>query len=421
MQLTKFDNYRKRCHEVQDILKSMVKCDDVDDVTHSKQAKPSKSVTTARQSQFQCDICNIIFTTKRQLSTHQRVHGPKKSDHGDEIKTNNSMEPRREDEVSEMLQEVENGPYDDTASRNGTHGIETNRISSLSMTIEFATPSIVKQEQSPEPSPDVKETDMETSKQSAEDEHLVDDMITIYEVKVESDEDNIGVTESGNSKDQESSVPGKACTSGNTNDAGIYELVKSENEIYTIQSVQDHQCEVCLVFPDSMEHSRHKRLHKPKKHVCKTCGMSFAIRYNLQRHLQTHVPLSERPKEPVGMFECKLCSKTFKFKHRLRQHLSQVHRPKTLACHICDLKFSLRSVMLRHLRLHTAHGDTKEDFARRQRKQQKGTSGNEDVEGEFSKNLVEVCCDQRSFWCHYALTHQKYFKCSMCDAAFGSR
>lgn len=46
---------------------------------------------------------------------------------------------------------------------------------------------------------------------------------------------------------------------------------------------------------------------------------------------------------------CTICSKEFQCRRKLRAHISVVHGPKKQRCYVCDVKFTLRSNLLRHL------------------------------------------------------------------------
>lgn len=122
------------------------------------------------------------------------------------------------------------------------------------------------------------------------------------------------------------------------------------------QQVQCNQCE--KTFPDRNTYRRHKRFHKPMNHCCHICGKPFFYRSTLEKHIPIHdpnrvrKPPPDKPSLAPGVYHCDMCPKVFELKTRLWAHRTQVHRPKTHECHLCDLKFTMKFQLRRHIQKH---------------------------------------------------------------------
>nr|XP_019547706.2 zinc finger protein 699-like [Aedes albopictus] len=131
---------------------------------------------------------------------------------------------------------------------------------------------------------------------------------------------------------------------------------KSRKKSKADQQIQCNQCD--KLFPDRKKLKNHMRFHKPKNHCCHICGKPFAFGSTLEKHIPLHdpnrvrKPPPDKPSLAPGVYHCDMCPKVFELKTRLWAHRTQVHRPKTHECHLCDLKFTLKSVLRRHIQKH---------------------------------------------------------------------
>ena len=78
---------------------------------------------------------------------------------------------------------------------------------------------------------------------------------------------------------------------------------------------------------------------------CSYCGMQFDTRHDLKRHESIH--------PDAKPYSCKHCSDCFRRRVQLKTHLLKSHNEGTwLACHICEKKFTLKSILKSHIRRH---------------------------------------------------------------------
>lgn len=65
---------------------------------------------------------------------------------------------------------------------------------------------------------------------------------------------------------------------------------------------------------------------------CHQCNKSFASKFLVYNHMETHIPISERP------YKCNECPQSFSRPHLLTKHLRTGHMAGTqhFSCDICD-------------------------------------------------------------------------------------
>ncbi|KAK7495146.1 hypothetical protein BaRGS_00013556, partial [Batillaria attramentaria] len=99
-------------------------------------------------------------------------------------------------------------------------------------------------------------------------------------------------------------------------------------------------CPECgLTFSDKFYLARHKRsMHSNKRHVCEVCSYATAHRRNLHRHQWA---MHSRPSPCPRPFICEQCGKSFMDKVALCNH-KRIHKPKSHLCHLCPQAFVTR-------------------------------------------------------------------------------
>lgn len=111
---------------------------------------------------------------------------------------------------------------------------------------------------------------------------------------------------------------------------------------------RNHACPIC--------HREFKRLGDMREHVsthsgekpfaCSTCGKRFVSRKRMTQHVKTHSDLKP--------FTCDKCGKKMKTCHSLTLHTRHVHlKEKHFQCQVCQVRFSRKSVLQRHMISHT--------------------------------------------------------------------
>ncbi|XP_062557026.1 zinc finger protein Xfin-like [Armigeres subalbatus] len=131
-------------------------------------------------------------------------------------------------------------------------------------------------------------------------------------------------------------------------------------------SIASTQCFICKKqFNDKKALWNHRRMHKPKKHMCTSCDKSFALRSALIRHMQTHE--NERFRKQMEIWNslantanesdplrCKICQIKFLTEQKYIIHQKHVHGPNRHVCDVCNFKCSMKCDLYSHFRT-TAH------------------------------------------------------------------
>ncbi|XP_037772939.1 gastrula zinc finger protein XlCGF67.1-like [Penaeus monodon] len=84
---------------------------------------------------------------------------------------------------------------------------------------------------------------------------------------------------------------------------------------------------------------------KGKPYSCEICNKTFSVKSHLVRHMRVHT--KEKP------YSCEICSKAFTEKCTLIRHMRVHTKEKPYSCEICSKAFSHKQIMVRHMRIHT--------------------------------------------------------------------
>lgn len=129
-----------------------------------------------------------------------------------------------------------------------------------------------------------------------------------------------------------------------------FSLFLSHDENVHFMETRKYSCSICarlFILEDRL--NIHKRLvHRQKTHQCPICDKLFVSAKSLEVHSRLH---SEK-------YKCEKCGYLTTSKLYLNQHL-QKHAGFDVyfTCSICDQKFSQKSALLRHNKLHSkTHG-----------------------------------------------------------------
>jgi hypothetical protein len=108
---------------------------------------------------------------------------------------------------------------------------------------------------------------------------------------------------------------------------------------------RDHQnitCPKCKkIFTSTAGLRVHvQSIHQKIRHECGECQLKFSQRNNLNKHIKCHHSNVQLPQ-----YTCDICSKVFSGRELILQHMNVVHKEKRYKCKICKIKFlNLRRV-----------------------------------------------------------------------------
>jgi KRAB domain-containing zinc finger protein len=163
------------------------------------------------------------------------------------------------------------------------------------------------------------------------------------------------------------------------------------NQHKQVHSGHIWRCDICS---EKFTNKFYLKQHTLKVHSqsveCKICGKNYKSGIYLLKHMR-YLHATETP------FECNLCGKAFSQKHLLNSHCKQVHNNLELFCKGCNINFSSKGDLARHIRY------------------------------KHSKNPLVFSCNkcpakfgtQHSYNHHMQQVHATgCFKCEMCGAKF---
>nr|CAD7417501.1 unnamed protein product [Timema cristinae] len=125
-------------------------------------------------------------------------------------------------------------------------------------------------------------------------------------------------------------------------------LLGSHRKVHKVdrQTEEVYECHVCSkVCSGRRKLSRHFNIHTGvKPHVCSECPKSFATKKQLTCHFRTHS--GEKP------YTCQVCSRSFAFQNSWKTHLKTHDGRDTFSCAHCGSNFTQKSNLRRHTKLH---------------------------------------------------------------------
>ncbi|XP_062548638.1 zinc finger protein ZFP2-like [Armigeres subalbatus] len=316
LRLTEFHQYRMRCHEVQEALKSMIVSDvveehtvpiDGDKVPKHKKSSIAKKGRRGKQRpiQRQCEVCNAVFETQHQISAHRRKHRDNKVDcticgkiftfrkcfdkhmkihkHEARIISDANIKAHKPSSVESNNSNLSTKTQTDIEEHKSTLPlrekimIDGDKFRLKSEPVDIL-PNISQDEES------------RSYNEESESEELIgiDDFIVKEEVKIES-------TTNSNSK-----LPNLDSKASSSLEVSTNELIQKTaidsgrtggHARNPTKKLKPDQCDICYKkLSSSRNLCQHmKRVHGPKNFVCNVCDVGFPLQCKLNLHLATRM------------------------------------------------------------------------------------------------------------------------------------
>lgn len=111
------------------------------------------------------------------------------------------------------------------------------------------------------------------------------------------------------------------------------QLLKTRSKPGNRKNNKQHICDICQsVFPTQLRLHGHMRTdHDQKPIKCPHCDRRFSTKSNMNLHLRIHTPVEERTLTHI----CHICAKPFETIRSLKQHLITHEQTVSLQCPIC--------------------------------------------------------------------------------------
>ncbi|XP_068096157.1 zinc finger and BTB domain-containing protein 41 [Hyperolius riggenbachi] len=117
-----------------------------------------------------------------------------------------------------------------------------------------------------------------------------------------------------------------------------------------------YECDECGKAFIRHDHlTKHKKIHSGEKaHQCEECGKCFGRRDHLSVHYKS-VHLGEKvwQKYKTTFHQCEVCKKVFKGKSSLDMHFRTHSGEKPYKCPICNQSFRIKKTLTKHLVIHS--------------------------------------------------------------------
>ncbi|KAL6257425.1 hypothetical protein P5V15_010997 [Pogonomyrmex californicus] len=172
-------------------------------------------------------------------------------------------------------------------------------------------------------------------------------------------ENNISVEENINSSRGIENIEGCTVSSNLSTDITLTEIVSNKNCVKTSEESKKSktiskrfQCSVCKkAFSTAYNYKQHIGIHftDQQKFHCKDCGMSFAWKSTLNKHI-TNNHSSDGPQK----FVCEICPKVYSTLSQVNEHVKRDHlKQRNHICLHCGKSFFKRFDLKTHSRTHT--------------------------------------------------------------------
>lgn len=397
IRLIEFHQYRQRCHEVQDILQSMFRNENVANDIPSKQVTTVDQVATAVTGsepasiqiiqlieapkkiggqQFQCEVCNAIFKISRQLAVHRRIHDSLND--GKIVSKADHMKKATQANTVAILEH--NG-----SSEKGSLSVDANsQLVKLPVQLEAGQTNLASEQE---------------SRQEATSSLEEDEEITDYE------------DEQSDMSDESDDYENSSVSDGH--------LALGEGP----HPNQNWRCAMCpKAFETRKQLKDHRYIHNPKNIECTVCKQRYVFKHQLLRHMERHRGPNEEKK-----YKCDKCDMAYKFEPSLSRHKKQMHGPRDQKCPICDARFALPNLLRRHMKKHAENHESREDFYSLERSEStKGVArfhgeNGEDKESNSSFKCVKCPSSyktRKDLLTHHRAKHVKKITCSLCSESF---
>ena len=184
----------------------------------------------------------------------------------------------------------------------------------------------------------------------------------------------------------------------------------------------DRSCPVCHKVLPRKRLKAHLRTHNSNKFRCHFCDKNFELEKLLMNHMKSE-------HENAELHSCEKCpyqnsKRSLLNLHIKRQHVSPQENAKNFPCHICGIKFKIKSNLMKHQK---THEENRQELTCQEPDCGFKASFKSDLDRHMLKHsdVKDLSCRECEFKCkrksdmsrHQKLTHENlpFLECDLCS------
>ncbi|XP_047468538.1 zinc finger protein 480-like [Penaeus chinensis] len=201
-------------------------------------------------------------------------------------------------------------------------------------------------------------------------------------------------------------------------------FVQGHNDLLNVPFVAEDCGNKCLsdgdqaIHKESLEDAQLKVKATLSRFVCEVCGKKFSHKSNINIHMRVHT--KEKP------YSCDICKKAFSQISDLTRHMRVHTKEKPYSCDICDKAFTQKSDLGKHMRVHTKEKPYNCEICKKAFSQINDLTRHMRVHTKEKPYSCEICdkaFTQKSDLAKHMRVHtkEKPYSCEICNKAISQK